>query len=242
MVLPPGLAPGPRPHPGLTDHKSAVLLYTTGGGEPRPGVAPGSPAYKAGASRVYACAARNGTSGWIRTITVPLNRRVDYCYPTLVSKIGAHTGICTPVCRLSVGCSAIELCGQVAEDGGHAPQTVSGPIRFQGGPGTLVRFIFQSWLPQMDSHHHSRIQNPESCLLDDTAIKSVPGRNCTCGLKVRNLAFCLLNYGDENGATARTCTRLPPIPGASIAFYASAANCGMPVTLRPIHVGNVVSC
>lgn len=38
MVLPPGLAPGPRPHLGLTDHKSAVLLYTTGGG----GAAPGS--------------------------------------------------------------------------------------------------------------------------------------------------------------------------------------------------------
>ena len=129
----------------------------------------------------------------------------------------------------------------MAEDGGHAPQTVSGPIRFQGGPGALVRFIFQSWLPQMGSHHHSRIQNPESCLLDDTA-KSVPGRNCTCGLKVRNLAFSLLNYGDEIGATARTCTRLPPIPRARIAFYASAANCGMPVTLRPIHVGNVVSC
>ena len=72
--------------------------------------------------------------------------------------------------------------------------------------------------------------------------KSVPGRNCTCGLKVRNLAFYLLNYGDEIGATARTCTRLPPIPRARIAFYASAANCGMPVTLRPIHVGNVVSC
>ena len=98
-----------------------------------------------------------------------------------------------------------------------------------------------NWLPRMGSHHHSRIQNPESCLLDDTA-KSVPGRNCTCGLKVRNLAFSLLNYGDEIGATARTCTRLPPIPRARIAFYASAANCGMPVTLRPIHVGNVVSC
>ena len=109
------------------------------------------------------------------------------------------------------------------QHGGHAPQTVSGPIRFQGGPGALVRFIFQSWLPQMGSHHHSRIQNPESCLLDDTA-KNIPGRNCTCGLKVRNLAFCLLNYGDENGATARTCTRLPPIPRARIAFYASAAN------------------
>lgn len=24
-----------------------------------------------------------------------------------------------------------------------------------------------------------------------------PRRNCTCGLKVRNLAFSLLNYGDE---------------------------------------------
>ena len=48
--------------------------------------------------------------------------------------------------------------------------------------------------------------------------------------------------GRKNGATARTCTRLPPIPRARIAFYASAANCDMPVTLRPIHVGNVVSC
>ena len=56
---------------------------------------------------------------------------------------------------------------------------------------------------------------------------------------------CILSAelrGRKSGATARTCTRLPPIPGASIAFYASAANCGMPVTLRPIHVGNVVSC
>ena len=91
----------------------------------------------------------------------------------------------------------------MAEDGGHAPQTVSGPFRFQGGPGALVRFIFQNWLPRMGSHHRSRIQNPESYLLDDTA-KTVPGRNCTCGLKVRNLAFCLLNYGDE---------KLEPPPG-----------------------------
>ena len=64
--------------------------------------------------------------------------------------------------------------GQVAEDGGHAPQAVADPIRFQGGPGALVRFIFQNWLPQMGSHHHSRIQNPESCLLDDTAEKVSP--------------------------------------------------------------------
>ena len=36
------------------------------------------------------------------------------------------------------------------------------------------------------------------CRMDRTnGRKSVPGRNCTCGLKVRNLAFCLLNYGDE---------------------------------------------
>ncbi len=30
-VLPPGFAPGPRPHLGLTAYKAAVLLYTTGG-------------------------------------------------------------------------------------------------------------------------------------------------------------------------------------------------------------------
>ena len=39
----------------------------------------------------------------------------------------------------------------------------------------LVRFIFQNWLPQMGSHHHSRIQNPESYLLDDTAKISPAG-------------------------------------------------------------------
>ncbi len=31
MVLPPGLAPGLRPHPGLNGYKPFVLLYTTGG-------------------------------------------------------------------------------------------------------------------------------------------------------------------------------------------------------------------
>ena len=65
----------------------------------------------------------------------------------------------------------------------------------------------------------SKIRSP-ACW---TTRQNIPGRNCTCGLKVRNLAFCLLNYGDENGATTRTCTRLPPIPRACIAFYASAA-------------------
>ena len=34
-----------------------------------------------------------GTSGWIRTITVPLNRRADYCYPTLV-ETGGRDGCC----------------------------------------------------------------------------------------------------------------------------------------------------
>ena len=47
----------------------------------------------------------------------------------------------------------------------------------------------------MDSHHHRRIQSPESYCWT-TRQKTVPGRNCTCDLKVRNLAFYLLNYGD----------------------------------------------
>ena len=51
---------------------------------------------------------------------------------------------------------------KLAEDGGHAPQAVSGPICFRNSPGALVRFIFLKWLPQMDSHHHRRIQSPLS--------------------------------------------------------------------------------
>ena len=34
-----------------------------------------------------------GTSGWTRTITVPLNRRMDYYYPTLV-ETGGRDGCC----------------------------------------------------------------------------------------------------------------------------------------------------
>ncbi len=51
LVLPPGFAPGPRPHLGLTDHKSAVLLlHHRRKMEPRLGFAPSSPAYRAGTS------------------------------------------------------------------------------------------------------------------------------------------------------------------------------------------------
>jgi hypothetical protein len=35
-------------------------------------------------------------------------------------------------------------------------------------------------------------------------IESVPGRSCTCDLKVRNLAFCLLNYGNMKRESAHT--------------------------------------
>lgn len=170
---------------------------------------------------------KGGTSGWIRTITVPLNRRADYCYPTLVSKNGAHTGICTPVCRLSVGGSAIELCGQVADHrrmgmrGGDCRRQparallagarastrrvrLMAPPRHPSGcaahslsrsarlSGSSSKVGCRRWIRTIIAG--SKIRSP-ACWT--TRQKSVPGRNCTCGLKVRNLAFCLLNYGDE---------------------------------------------
>lgn len=50
-------------------------------------------------------------------------------------------------------------------------------------------------LPEMDSHHRHPVPETGVLLLNYPA-NFVPGRNCTCGLKVRSLAFCLLNYGD----------------------------------------------
>ena len=37
---------------------------------------------------------------------------------------------------------------KLAEDGGHAPQAVAGPICFRNSPGALVRFIFQNGCPR----------------------------------------------------------------------------------------------
>lgn len=85
MVLPPGLAPGPRPHPGLTGYKPAVLLYTTGGKRAATGNCTRFSRLQGGHITLLCFRGeKSGTSGWTRTITVPLNRRVDYCYPTLV--------------------------------------------------------------------------------------------------------------------------------------------------------------
>jgi hypothetical protein len=52
----------------------------------------------------------------------------------------------------------------------------------------------------MDSHHRHPVPETGVLLLNYPA-KNVPGRNCTCDLKVRNLAFCLLNYGNFNLAS-----------------------------------------
>ena len=38
----------------------------------------------------------------------------------------AHTRSRTSISRLSIGCSAVELCERTSEGGGHAPQTLEG--------------------------------------------------------------------------------------------------------------------
>ena len=139
LVLPPGFAPGPRPHLGLTDHKSAVLLlhHRRRLLEPHLGLAPSSPAYKADAS--------------LSTLARHL-------------KSGGRRRACTP---------------------GRFP----GPIRFQGGPGPLVRFVFhkeKSGLRRTCSPDAGRrlvptlfqrapVRSPGS-----QSKRSPPGRICTC--------------------------------------------------------------
>ena len=145
LVLPPGFAPGPRPHLGLTDHKSAVLLLHHG--------------------------REKWSRAWDLRPALPLTGRARRFLRLRGSlQMVPIRGFAPRSADYRSAALTPELYGQkLAEAGGHAPLTCDGPIRFQGGPGALVRFIFQSWLPQMGSHHHSRIQNPESCLLDDTA-------------------------------------------------------------------------
>ena len=120
LVLPPGFAPGPRPHLGLTDHKSAVLLLHH--------------------------RRKNWSRAWDLRPALPLTGRARRFLRLRGSlQMVPIRGFAPRSADYRSAALTPELYGQkLAEAGGHAPLTCDGPIRFQGSPGSLVRFSFQN--------------------------------------------------------------------------------------------------
>ena len=58
---------------------------------------------------------------------------------------------------------------KLAEDGGHAPQAVAGPICFRNSPGALVRFVFPEMAAPDGFAPSSADSESAVLLLDDRA-------------------------------------------------------------------------
>lgn len=78
----------------------------------------------------------------------------------------------------------------LAEDGGHAPLTIAGPFRFQGGPGALVRFIFHGKFPPPQ----------ESCYL---GLTGEPFSCCSLALR-RRAAVTPFSHHSRSGSAIST--------------------------------------